>query len=287
MRRQPGHSTLLAIAALAFTAVQPGYAQPTPSSAPPTQGSSTPAPAATHQGSALDTGVVQHKKLSESIDTAPLPPPPPGSKPPSPDPRDLEGIYVAEEGWEYHPQAPPAYTPKAQQEFDRLREMTKEGKPAGGFLTTCRPPAFDALHLGMDLYPAQIFQTPDQIVIINEEGRSRWVIHMDRGHPSHVLPSYFGDSVGHWEGDILVVDTIGVKAQPRPGPMISSQAHIVTRIHKTDGGRKLEMITTVTDPDIYTEPYVTRGISDWHPELQLLEVQCEENFQGARSGVAQ
>src|SRR5256885_6623472 len=59
----------------------------------------------------------------------------------------------------------------------------------------------------------QMLQQPDKIVMIfNEDHEVRWV-RMNQPHPARVTPSWHGDAVGHYEGDTLVVDTVGIKAE--------------------------------------------------------------------------
>jgi hypothetical protein len=215
---------------------------------------------------------------------APLPPPPPGSEPPSPDPRKLEGTYIVEAG----PGGlggpfggpPPPYTPKAQKASQRQTEMMRKGTPLGGTSARCRP--MEAIGIGADLFPAEIAQGTGKVVIFSEEGRGRWVIHLDSEHPKQLTPGYWGHSVGHWEGNTLVIDTIGFNGKH---DFQSTQTHIVSRLRKLGDGRKIELQTTTTDPENYTSPVVRTKTGTWHPELGMLEFQCEENLEGAREGL--
>src|SRR5215469_9230441 len=56
----------------------------------------------------------------------------------------------------------------------------------------------------------QMFQTPDHIVIVYRQGDEVRRVRMNQQHPAKVIPSWYGDSVGHYEGDTLVIDTVGV-----------------------------------------------------------------------------
>ncbi len=221
--------------------------------------------------------------------TAPLPPPPPGSQPPSTNPRSFEGFWL---GPSLGPGpdapivlAPPSYTQQAAATLQRWQRLTGKAPPRGGFATQCRPAASMAFRTGADLFPAEIVQERDEVVILNEEGRGRWQIAMKRGHPHNLKPTYWGDSIGHWEGNTLVIDTTGVYAQAESQNIIDPNTHMVTRIRKIDGGRRLEVTTTFIDPQIYTRPYQTLAYAHWHPELRLLDYQCEENPVGAGLGV--
>jgi hypothetical protein len=210
---------------------------------------------------------------------SPLPPPPADAPAPNPDPHDLEGVWVAPPPFPA-PQEEPKLTPQALEKQQRLMKRQAEGKPAVTNAGRCRP--MDNETIGWDLFPAQIIQSPHEIVVLEEEGRGRWIIYLDRGHPAHLKPSYWGDSIGHWEGDTLVVDTTGFSGEQDD---TTSETHRVARIRKADGGRQLQMTLIASDPNMYLEPHTSRYVSNWHPELQLLEFQCEENPTGALEGL--
>lgn len=213
---------------------------------------------------------------------APLPPPPPGSEPPSPDPRNFEGTWAAQRMLDPPPGAGPMppFTPSAAKEYQHHLEMMAKGMPIGNTAARCRP--MQAIAVGADLFPAEIVQTPGQIVILNEEGRTRWQIQMNQQHPKNLQPSFWGHSVGRWEGDTLVVDTVGFNGQ---FDFLSPRARIISRIRKIDGGGRLEIKTITEDPVNYAKPFERSGVSAWHPELTLLEFQCEENLEGAKEGL--
>src|SRR5450432_3375885 len=86
----------------------------------------------------------------------------------------------------------------------------------------------------------QMFQTPDHITIVYRQGDETRHVRMNRPHPAKVTPSWYGDSVGHYEGDTLVIDTVGIKAD-RPHAMVDhfgtpyTQAlHVVERYRLLD-----------------------------------------------------
>lgn len=228
------------------------------------------------QGPGRDRGPVL-RPVEERKNVTPIPPPPPGSEPPSPDPRKLEGIWLLDgEAPNLQSGPPPQLTPKA------AAERAERRRPLGG---ECRPSSGGILNIGWDLFPAEVIQTPDKIVILNEEGRGRWQIFLNRALPNkQPTPSYSGYSVGHWDDDTLVVETVGISGQLGMAPL-TKNSRVTHRLRKLDGGKRLEMKTITEDPEILVTPYQTTKSSIWHPELQLLEFQCEENREGAREGV--
>jgi hypothetical protein len=106
--------------------------------------------------------------------------------------------------------------------------------------------------------PFDIVQTPDEILIIPErEGGLRHIYMDGKGHPPDLQPSSNGDSIGHWEGETLVVDTIGfrgfagVPGGGRRGP----STHLTERYQKVENGQRLVVSFTWADPTTYTKPH--------------------------------
>lgn len=103
---------------------------------------------------------------------------------------------------------------------------------------------------------------PEQSWIVTENGPNVVRIYTDgRPHlsPDDIWPTYSGDSIGHWEGDTLVFDTIGVKGWPsqiidRTGAISSDQLHVVTRMRKIDD-KTMEADMTLEDPVAFTRPW--------------------------------
>jgi hypothetical protein len=213
------------------------------------------------------------------------------AKPPVADPKNLEGTWLAQVvpmGPNPFVLSPATYTEKAQRIINQQKQIQHDADAKGEVVLSdsgrCRPG--NGIAIGADLFPAEIIQGKNEIVILNEELRGRWVIHMNRGHRNDIKDSYFGDSVGHWEGDTLVVDTTGLRTTFGMTGMYSDKARIVSRLRKIDGGKKLELTTTTFDPETYLQPIDGGKITSyWHPGVQMLEFQCEENMEGAREGM--
>lgn len=134
-------------------------------------------------------------------------------------------------------------------------------------------------------YPAEIIQNRDRIIIIFEGGGHVWrEIHMDgREHPpmDQINPSYFGHSVGHWEGDTLVVDTVGYNEKTWldfNGHMHTDQLHTIeyiTRPYK----EKLHYEAVIDDPGAYSEPWMVEWDIAWSEGEELQDYICQENNQ--------
>jgi len=130
-------------------------------------------------------------------------------------------------------------------------------------------------------YPAEIIQDRDRIVIIFEGGGHVWrEIHMDgRPHPEDPNPTYFGHSVGHWEGDTLVVDTVGFNEKTWidfGGYMHTDQLHTVERISRPDK-ETLHYEAVIDDPGAYFEPWTVSWDIRWSENQELQDYICQEN----------
>jgi len=130
-------------------------------------------------------------------------------------------------------------------------------------------------------YPVEIIQNQDRIVVIFEGGGHVWrEIHMDgREHPGQLNPTYFGHSVGHWEGDTLVVDTIGYNEKTwldYSGYMHTEQLHTIERISRPFK-EKLNYQVTIDDPGAYDKPWTAEWDIAWEEGRELQDYVCQEN----------
>jgi hypothetical protein len=121
----------------------------------------------------------------------------------------------------------------------------------------CKPPGIPRASGAM-----QIVQTPGLVVILYESSyTSRLIYTSGRKHPEDFDSSYYGDSIGHWDGDTLVVDVVGLNDETWLGPVSgglalihSDQEHVVERY--TRHGNMLFYDATVEDPVMFTKPWV-------------------------------
>ncbi|MDR0781732.1 MAG: hypothetical protein LBF16_13755 [Pseudomonadales bacterium] len=130
-------------------------------------------------------------------------------------------------------------------------------------------------------YPVQFIQQKDRMVLIFEGGGHVWrEIHMDgREHPKDLNPTYFGHSIAHWDGDTLVVDTIGFNEKTWldfGGYMHTEQLHTVERISRPFK-EVLHYETTIDDPGAYRAPWVVAWDIPWSEGDELQDYICQEN----------
>ena len=137
-----------------------------------------------------------------------------------------------------------------------------------GFGSTSGPPALPVMYNNLK----RIIQTEETITIINEMNHDARVVRMNQQHlPAH-MTSWLGDSVGHWDGDTLVVDTTNFKQQPALF-MASKDLHVIERFSRIDDNT-LRYSFTVNDPN-WVAPW--SGEYPW-PEVdeKMYEYACHE-----------
>jgi hypothetical protein len=128
--------------------------------------------------------------------------------------------------------------------------------------------------------PFQIVQAAGSVVILFEYQHTFRLIYTDgRGHPSDLDPfHWFGDSIGKWEDNTLVVDTVGIGDRTwldTAGHQHSDQLHIVERFQRIDADN-MKWIVTFEDPKMYKEPFtVTLPLKRQNTVLMMYS--CEEN----------
>jgi hypothetical protein len=130
--------------------------------------------------------------------------------------------------------------------------------------------------------PYRIVQTPSILALIYENDIPRQIYLDGRSHPKDWDPTYMGHSVGHWEGDELVVDTVGFNDKTWIdiyGHPHTEKLHVTERFRRPELGH-LEIQITLEDPDAYKKPWTMWKISDLAPGTEEVgEYICAENNQ--------
>jgi hypothetical protein len=179
--------------------------------------------------------------------------------------------------------------------------VTRSGQAVANPHATCYPESVPAVFGGAVM---QILQSPTEVTFIFADPGQYRTVYLNRKHPEHVVPSYWGDSVGHWEGDTLVVDTVGIAVNPQTGSMgnygtpHSDMLHLVERWRfLRDGetstapependsfdaaavdknGRHLRLTFTLEDPIAFRKPWSVT--LDYMPlKARVREYVCAEN----------
>ena len=128
-------------------------------------------------------------------------------------------------------------------------------------------------------YPMEFLMTPGQVTIVIEAYNQIRHIYTDsRPFPEDPDPTFYGTSVGHWEGDTLVAETVGFAQVPRGITFpYSDKMKIVERFHLT-AADTMSIETTIVDPEALTTPYSmgSRSLTR-HRSWTIAEYICEEN----------
>jgi hypothetical protein len=190
------------------------------------------------------------------------PPPDPKLVAPQPTPLQLNAKYAA------------AYEAKRAAQ----RESDKRGEPLANASTECVPNGMPQMMF--PIYPIEILQTHGQVTIIAEAMSQVRRIFLDQPQTKieETPPTYFGHSVGRWEGNTLVVDTVGVKEEVlgyRDIPH-SDQMRIKERFHLVSPD-VLHDEVTIEDPVVLEKPWTFTFAYKRSPGYQMLEYVCDNN----------
>jgi hypothetical protein len=163
---------------------------------------------------------------------------------------------------------------------DIMQKDTDEisaGKMQFSASSSCLPPGIP--HFMQGGGPFIFLQTPEKVVMIEEAGPNVRHIYLKVPHSANPKPSWYGESVGWYEGNTLVVDTIGLNTKTFIDNFRtphSEKLHVVERWYLTDGGNTLRVDITVDDPDTFYQAWRTYQLYHRVPEPLSSEV-CAEN----------
>jgi hypothetical protein len=201
----------------------------------------------------------------------------------------------------------PILKPAAADVVKRLGEMSLAGTVYPTPSNQCWPSGVPYIFFQIGV---QLLQQRDRITIIHLRDHEVRRVSLNRPHPAQVTPSWYGDSVGHYEGDTLVIDTVGVRTD-RPHAMVdmygapySPALHVIERYRLIDyddvkaalvrtskenikipemdfdrgyRGKHLQLVFTVEDEGVFTQPW-SATITYAHPSHEWEEHVCAENI---------
>jgi hypothetical protein len=146
--------------------------------------------------------------------------------------------------------------------------------------TACLPPG--PARMIMMAHPAMIVQRTDVVVVLTESQRTFRLIYTDgRGHPHDIgdYPEWMGSSIGKWDGDTLVVDTVGINERSwldTAGHEHSDKLRMTERFRLADPNT-LEHVVTYDDPVFFVKPFTTRRLFKRQIGDRILDHSCLEN----------
>lgn len=186
---------------------------------------------------------------------------------------DMSGVYMQRGA---PVTTPYELTPEGQVALDRNRKAIAEGNAEIDTALKCLPTGFPRMLFGP--LPFYLFQTPKAVGIIAETDPLSRIIYLDSEHRGDYWPTYMGDSVGHWEGDTLVVTTVKLVtttfADMRGLPH-SDALRVVERMRLIENGRVLENKVLMEDPKIFKAPWTMTYNYARRDDLKPVENVCE------------
>jgi hypothetical protein len=204
-----------------------------------------------------------------------------------PDPHNITGAWEPMRGG---PGAPPPTPPspivlKAPYSADwqarraAQDDATKKGEPLATLGSQCVPYGMPTM-MAVANYPVEILQTPGQVTIITEAFSEVRRVYLDRPQMKidEVPPGYYGRSVGTWEGDTFVIDTIGIAAHVAGYQSLphSPQLHITERM-KLASADVLQDSITLDDPVVLEKPVTYTLTYRRLPKYEMVEFVCDNN----------
>lgn len=186
---------------------------------------------------------------------------------------DLSGAWVIDKGTGEFPASPPLKPKYAKQYAAAIAKLKSEGKPLAP-VDRCAP---YRLPMSMQLQPFEILPKPGEILIPIEANSTVRHIYTDgRAIPDAPDPKYEGSSVGHWDGDSLVVETVGFLKDSVivPGLPHSANMRIEERM-RLRAPNTLEIKTTIFDPVEFSKPWTYTTRYERHRNLELHEYMCQ------------
>ena len=199
----------------------------------------------------------------------------------------------------------PILKPEAAQVVKKFGELSLAGVTYPSPANQCwpEPVPFIFKNFGM-----MMLQLPQEVMILYDEGPDVRHVRMNAQHPAQLTPSWYGDSVGRYEGDTLVIDTVGIKVGPFAmvdwyGTPQTPALHVVERYRLIDyeaakeglardakenfraqplnmdasyRGKYLQLLFTVEDPNVFTTPW-SATVTYGRPAVDWVEAVCAEN----------
>jgi hypothetical protein len=177
----------------------------------------------------------------------------------------------------------PILRPWAVEQMRKANDEVLNGKIPYVPRERCWPAGVPAFVLEPPFNITVFIETPKEILMVHQQDQQTRHIHMNVPHTPHPKPSWTGESVGHYEGGELVVDTVGFNEQTfvdNYRTPHTDKMHVVERFKLLDGGKTLQDTITVEDPGAFTMSW--SAVQRWQRTDRgpLEEISCAENNEG-------
>jgi hypothetical protein len=172
----------------------------------------------------------------------------------------------------------PILLPWVKEALQKLNADALAGKPQFTPVARCWPNSVPGAIL-LRLNPLFIVQTTKEVLFLYQSDHQVRHIYMNVPHSRNVAPSWYGESIGHYEGDALVVDTVGLTTKAAVdyyNTPHTDKLHVVERYRLADDGRGLEVSFTVDDSGAFTMPWSASQRYQKLLQTPMEEVVCAE-----------
>ncbi|MGH9436710.1 MAG: hypothetical protein ACRD22_02140 [Terriglobia bacterium] len=188
---------------------------------------------------------------------------------------DISGVWwIVSYGPHFTPLGgnPIPFTPEGKTRYEQNLLNLKRSSAADSAHSTCVPQGIPRV-LGSP-YPFQIVQSVNQLGFIYEVNRAFRYVLMTSKHqdPAEWDPSYMGDGIGHWDNDVLVIDTTNFNAETwldDSGLPHSDRLHTVERLQTLQAARELEDTVTINDPEMFFRAWAVRLLYRRRPDVTV------------------
>ena len=192
---------------------------------------------------------------------------------------DFSGYYQSDLSAEGSAVAPPSLKGEYAELYQQRKAAFLSGNPYAPPEAACRWKGMPSSMVAIE--PLEILQLPDEILIVLQDTSEFRRIYTDgRAHPADIEFTYAGHSIGQWEGDVLVVDTVAIKGGTWleiAGAPHSDSLHIVERIRLT-GPEQLEDVMTLHDDKAFLQPWTQTHFYTAMPKgFEWTETVCTDN----------
>ncbi len=174
----------------------------------------------------------------------------------------------------------PNIKPWAKEVMKQENNKALSGRMPYSARASCMPSGVPAFMMAA-VEPIHFMQTPKQVTMIFSGDAQIRRIYLDVPHSADLKPSWYGESVGHYEGDTLVVDTIGLNDKTfidNYRTPHTAKLHVVERYKLIDDGKTLQVTFRVEDPDTFYQPWSAIGKLR-RVQMPMHEEACAENNQ--------
>src|SRR5262245_423144 len=175
--------------------------------------------------------------------------------------------------------ANPNLKPWVAEELKKQRETVLSGEIGQTPRWSCKPGGVPGFSLFV-VEPVYVIQSAKEVHLIYQGNQEVRHIHLNVPHTQNPKPSWYGDSVGWYEGDALVVDTIGLSTKAvidNYQTPHTDQLHVIERYRVVEDGKALEVNLTVEDPGAFNAPWKAKQRYSRTEQGPLPEVKCSEN----------